>query len=98
MLGKPMSHSEQLSQTMSCRIGCGACCIAPSISSTLPLHPHGKAAGVRCLHLDAKNTCRLFLSPSRPLICQSFQATLEVCGDTAAEALATLTDWETRTK
>ncbi|MCF8007898.1 MAG: hypothetical protein K9K84_10865 [Methylovulum sp.] len=54
MLGKPMSHSEQLSQTMSCRIGCGACCIAPSISSTLPLHPHGKAAGVRCLHLDEK--------------------------------------------
>ncbi|NBX68342.1 MAG: YkgJ family cysteine cluster protein, partial [Proteobacteria bacterium] len=37
---------------MECRIGCGACCIAPSISSPLPGMPHGKPAGVRCVNLN----------------------------------------------
>jgi Fe-S-cluster containining protein len=27
---------------MDCRVGCGACCIAPSISSPLPGMPRGK--------------------------------------------------------
>jgi hypothetical protein len=30
-----------------CRPDCGACCIAPSISSPIPGMPHGKPAGVR---------------------------------------------------
>ena len=30
---------------MNCREGCGACCIAPSISSPIPGMPHGKPAG-----------------------------------------------------
>ncbi|MCF5019628.1 YkgJ family cysteine cluster protein, partial [Pseudomonas lactis] len=29
---------------MKCREGCGACCIAPSISSPLPGMPQGKPA------------------------------------------------------
>ncbi|HNV09555.1 MAG TPA: YkgJ family cysteine cluster protein, partial [Dokdonella sp.] len=29
---------------MSCRSGCGACCIAPSISSPIPGMPNGKPA------------------------------------------------------
>ncbi|MFA0698258.1 YkgJ family cysteine cluster protein, partial [Vibrio sp. 10N.222.49.C9] len=33
---------------MECRLYCGACCIAPSISSSFPLHPNGKNAGERC--------------------------------------------------
>lgn len=53
---------------MQCRIGCGACCIAPSISSALPFHPFGKPAAVRCLHLDNENKCSIFLQPSRPCV------------------------------
>ncbi|POZ51776.1 YkgJ family cysteine cluster protein [Methylovulum psychrotolerans] len=79
---------------MQCRIGCGACCIAPSISSALPLHPNGKPAGVRCLHLDAGNKCTIFLHPSRPAVCSGFQPTEDACGSTDAEALAILAEWE----
>ncbi|MEQ1530798.1 MAG: hypothetical protein ABL925_15895 [Methylococcales bacterium] len=61
---------------MECRIGCGACCIAPSISSALPLHPFGKPASVRCLHLDVDNKCLIFLLPSRPQVCHGFKATI----------------------
>ena len=41
--------------TGGCRAGCGACCIAPSISSPIPGMPNGKPAGVRCVQLDANN-------------------------------------------
>ncbi|MEI0618555.1 YkgJ family cysteine cluster protein, partial [Pseudomonas aeruginosa] len=51
---------------MQCRAGCGACCIAPSISSPLPGMPAGKPAGVRCLHLDENHLCGLFGRPERP--------------------------------
>jgi Fe-S-cluster containining protein len=44
---------------MDCRPGCGACCIAPSISSPIPGMPVvdgiSKPAGVRCVQLDAAN-------------------------------------------
>ena len=79
---------------MQCRIGCGACCIAPSISSALPFHPFGKPAAVRCLHLDNENKCSIFLQPSRPLVCSSFQATEDACGSTKEEAMAILSEWE----
>ncbi len=79
---------------MQCRIGCGACCIAPSISSTMPLHPFGKPASVRCLHLDAENKCSIFLLPTRPLVCLGFQATIDACGSSQEEALAILSEWE----
>ncbi|WP_394753032.1 YkgJ family cysteine cluster protein [Crenothrix sp.] len=82
---------------MQCRIGCGACCIAPSISSALPLHPLGKPAGVRCLHLDAGNKCAIFLSPSRPSVCHGFKATVDACGSSREQALAILSEWETLT-
>lgn len=35
-----------MENTFECRPGCGACCIAPSISSPIPGMPEGKAAGV----------------------------------------------------
>jgi len=82
---------------MQCRIGCGACCIAPSISSSMPLHPFGKPAGVRCLHLDEDNKCAIFLKPERPKVCASFKAMLDVCGENQAQALAILTEWENLT-
>ena len=79
---------------MQCRIGCGACCIAPSITSVIPLHPLGKPAAIRCLHLDGDNKCTIFLHPSRPLVCSGFQATEDVCGNSKEEAMTILTEWE----
>jgi hypothetical protein len=56
---------------MNCRAGCGACCIAPSISSPIPGMPQGKPAGVRCIQLDEANRCRIFGRPERPAVCAS---------------------------
>ncbi|PAS17689.1 hypothetical protein CGT75_04930, partial [Vibrio cholerae] len=50
---------------MDCRLGCGACCIAPSISSPIPGMPNGKPAGVRCVQLNEDNLCQLFGRPER---------------------------------
>lgn len=72
---------------MQCREGCGACCIAPSISSPLPGMPNGKPAGVRCLHLQADRRCAIFHSPERPAVCAGFSAEPSVCGDSVEEAM-----------
>ena len=82
---------------MQCRRGCGACCIAPSISSPIPGMPDGKPAGVRCVQLDEANLCRLFERPGRPAICQRFSATVATCGETFAHALRELTLLEVMT-
>ncbi|MBL8310234.1 MAG: YkgJ family cysteine cluster protein [Burkholderiales bacterium] len=66
---------------MTCRPGCGACCIAPSISSPIPGMPQGKAAGVRCVQLDEANRCRLFGDPGRPAVCSSLKPSPEMCGE-----------------
>lgn len=79
---------------MKCRVECGACCIAPSISSSIPGMPHGKPAGVRCLHLSEDNRCLIFNSPERPDVCDQFQAEPSVCGDSREEALQILTQLE----
>ena len=44
-------------------MGCGACCIAPSITSPIPGMPHGKPAGIPCVQLDEDFGCRLFGKP-----------------------------------
>ncbi|MCE0492936.1 YkgJ family cysteine cluster protein [Vibrio salinus] len=75
---------------MNCRLGCGACCIAPSISSPIPGMPDGKPAGVRCVQLNEENLCRLFGKPERPAVCHKFKACDDVCGNTAQEALDNL--------
>ena len=72
---------------MQCREGCGACCIAPSISSPLPGMPNGKPAGVRCLHLQADRRCAIFHSPERPAVCAGFSAEPSVCGDSVEETM-----------
>ncbi|HBM28371.1 YkgJ family cysteine cluster protein [Halomonas sp. CnH100-B] len=81
-----------------CRAGCGACCIAPSISSPIPGMPNGKPAGVRCVQLDANNLCKLFGSPQRPRVCGQFDYDPLVCGEHRDEALATLTWLEESTR
>ena len=72
---------------MNCRPGCAACCIAPSISSSIPGMPNGKPAGVRCIQLDDANRCRLFGRPERPAVCGGLQAQTEMCGDSREHAL-----------
>lgn len=75
---------------MNCRPCCGACCIAPSISSPIPGMPKGKPAGVYCIHLTEDCRCLLFGKPERPLVCQRLPPSAEMCGENAAQALAYL--------
>ncbi len=82
---------------LACRAECGACCIAPSISPSLPALPLGKAAGERCPHLDITQACALFGMPSRPATCIGLQPGVEMCGDSQADAMATLERWEIAT-
>lgn len=83
---------------MECRVGCAACCIAPSISSPIPGMPRGKPAGVRCIQLTDDGRCKLFGRPERPAVCVSLRASADMCGRSAAEALAWLTCLEEATK
>jgi len=83
--------SWKVREAMDCRVGCGACCIALSISSPIPGMPEGKPAGVRCVQLTADNRCLLFGLPTRPLVCDRLRPMPEMCRDSADEALAWLT-------
>ena len=82
---------------MDCRLGCGACCIAPSISSSIPGMPHGKPAGVRCIQLDDANGCKLFGKPERPQVCRSLKPGPAMCGTSRNEALKNLAALEQAT-
>jgi uncharacterized protein len=84
-------------RVVACRAGCGACCIAPSISPSLPALPHGKPAGERCPHLTDDIRCALFGSADRPAVCISLRPSIEMCGDSAAAAMANLISLETLT-
>lgn len=83
---------------MNCRAHCGACCIAPSITSPIPGMPHGKKAGERCVQLLPDMRCAIFGRPERPAFCASLRPTQEMCGGTAAEAMAHLTALELATR
>ncbi len=72
---------------MMCRMGCGACCIAPSISTSIPGMPEGKPAGIRCIQLNENNLCHLFGQPERPAVCSQFAADNMTCGESRDEAL-----------
>ena len=82
---------------MNCRPGCGACCIAPSISSPIPGMPNGKPAGVRCVQLTADNRCAIFGRPDRPAICGRLRAEPMMCGTTREEALRLIEAMERET-
>ncbi len=83
---------------MECRAGCGACCIAPSISSTIPGMPEGKPAGVRCVQLTGDNRCRLFGKAERPEVCKNLKPSADMCGFDREEANAILAQLEEATK
>jgi Fe-S-cluster containining protein len=81
-----------------CRPGCGACCIAPSITSPIPGMPNGKPAGVRCVQLDDDYRCRIFGRPERPACCSGLQLQPQMCGASRGEALAWLARLEVLTQ
>ncbi len=85
-------------EAMECRVGCGACCIALSISSPIPGLPKGKPAGVRCVQLTADNRCRLYGRPERPAVCVNLRPHREMCGQSREEALAYLDALEQATR
>ncbi|MDL1868230.1 YkgJ family cysteine cluster protein [Gammaproteobacteria bacterium PRO6] len=82
---------------MDCRARCGACCIAPSISSPIPGMPQGKPAGVRCVQLRPDSSCAIFGSPLRPAVCVALRPMPSMCGTSRAQALATLAALEAAT-
>ncbi|MGH8107558.1 MAG: YkgJ family cysteine cluster protein [Arenimonas sp.] len=85
-------------EMLTCRPGCGACCIAPSISSPIPGMPNGKPAGVRCVQLAEDNSCRIFGMPERPQVCIGLRPTQSMCGDNREQALKFLNALELATR
>jgi Fe-S-cluster containining protein len=83
---------------MDCRVGCGACCIAPSITSPIPGMPQGKPAGVRCAQLTADNRCAIFGRPERPAFCASLRPSPDMCGADRDEAMGILLRLELATR
>lgn len=82
---------------MECRPDCGACCIAPSISSPIPGMPQGKPANTRCAQLSENNLCNIFGSPLRPKVCSSLQPSPEMCLTHREEAIIYLLNLEDET-
>jgi len=89
---------EEQKDAINCRSGCGACCIAISISSPLPGMPGGKKAGERCVHLDDRGFCLIYNSKAYPLVCKNFKPSIEVCGKSRSHAFSILTELERRTR
>jgi len=83
---------------MECREQCGACCIAPTISSLIPGMAKGKPAGVACIHLAETLQCDLFGYQSRPKVCSDFKPMADVCGSSREDALELLTRLEEDTR
>lgn len=73
---------------MECRPGCGACCVAPSISTL------AKPAGIPCRHLTTDFRCAIFAAPQRPACCGGLRPSVEMCGDSREAALCYLADLE----
>ncbi|SXF33116.1 YkgJ family cysteine cluster protein [Klebsiella variicola] len=82
---------------MECRTDCGACCIAPSISSPIPGMPQGKPANTRCIQFSEHNLCLIFGSPLRPKVCASLQPSPEMCFTHRDDAITWLLDLELAT-
>lgn len=83
--------------SLACRPGCGACCIAPSITSPIPGMPQGKPAGVPCVQLLPDMRCALFGQPARPACCGGLQPQPDMCGDDRGQAIAWLAALEAAT-
>jgi uncharacterized protein len=82
----------------SCRSGCGACCIALSISSPIPGMPAGKPAGVRCVQLSDAHLCMIFGRPDRPEVCARLRPEPAMCGSSRIEAMRNIDLLEVATR
>lgn len=83
---------------MTCRPGCGACCIAISISSPIPGMPDGKPAGVRCVNLDPDTyLCHIWGTDAYPEVCRALRPSREMCGEDREHATAYLEELERAT-
>ncbi|KAA0077318.1 YkgJ family cysteine cluster protein [Trinickia soli] len=80
-----------------CRPDCGACCIAPSITSPIPGMPDGKPAGVRCVQLGPDERCMIFGRADRPAVCGSLRPSEEMCGNSRDHAMVWLERMEAHT-
>lgn len=89
-----VSEANSVSDNQACIEGCGACCIAPQISSPIPGMPLGKPAGVACIQLDENKLCKLFGLAERPAVCEQFKPQREMCGNGAVNALRWLKELE----
>jgi len=74
---------------------CGACCIAPSISTIIPGTEKGKPAGTRCIHLSEDMKCLIY--NERPKVCREFTPTFELCGNSFEQAFQNLENLEKAT-
>lgn len=70
-----------------CREKCGVCCITPSISSSIPGMPDGKAADIKCINLSEDLLCKIFDSPDRPEVCKNFNFDPIICGNSREDAI-----------
>ena len=84
--------------TTPCRPGCGACCIAPSVTSPIPGMPGGKPAGIRCVQLTDDLRCALYGRPERPAFCVGLRPSPDLCGATAAAAMRLIAALEAATR
>jgi len=75
-------------EKIKCREGCGACCIAPSITSPIPGMPEGKPANVPCVQLTQHYQCRIFDSPERPEVCSELMPAKDMCGEDRDQAIS----------
>ena len=87
-------NTNLIQATMHCRAGCGACCIAPSITSFIPGMPQGKPAGIHCVQLSEENRCKLFGDLKRPEFCGRLKASTEMCGSNRHQAMTYLSELE----
>jgi len=60
--------------------------------------PGGKPAGVRCVQLGDDARCLIFGQPGRPAVCAGLMPSAEMCGASAAHAVAFLTRLEQLTQ
>ena len=64
----------------------------------MPGMPEGKLAGMRCIHLDDRNLCRLYGRPERPAFCRGWQPDPAVCGDNFQDAMTNIAILEMSTR
>ena len=83
---------------MKCRFGCGACCVAISISSPIPGMPQGKQAGVTCVNLSKDRLCLIHESSIYPSVCKNLKPSKEMCGNSFEYAYHYLSELERLTK